>query len=619
MKNRIILSVVLAALFFCSACSGPKTEVLVIGGSASGVAAGIQSARLGAKTIILEEHLWLGGMLTSAGVSAVDGNYRMPAGIFGEFRDSLVAHYGSLGALATGWVSNVLFEPSVGARIYKNMAAREPNLTVQYETKFISAEKTATGWKVVADHNGKQEVFEADILIDATELGDVAKACGVKYDIGIEDRNISGEAWAGDKNCDIIQDLTYAMILKDYGPEADMTIERPENYDPSLFYCSCKSQNCTDSVLKPWDFDMVMRYGKLPNNKYMINWPMQGNDYYTNIIEMDEKGREAELKKAKHRSLCYLYYMQHELGSKNLGLADDEYPTEDLLPFIPYHRESRRIQGVVRFNVNQILRPYDYTLYRTGIAVGDYPVDHHHQAYPNQEELKSLTFGPVPSYNVPMGVLLPKEVTDLIVAEKSVSVSNIVNGCTRLQPVVTQLGQAAGILAALAVKENRELREVTVREVQKVLLENGGYLMPYIDLPKDHPHFKALQRIGVCGILKGEGRSINWANETWFRKDEPVGVSELSQGLADLYPTFKMEASGEYLSVEETENLLVALGVFLEKEGITAEHIRKAWGDLGLRDYKPNRPVSREEFAVLFDHFLTPFDMIRVDINGMPV
>ena len=91
MKNRIILSVVLAALFFCSACSGPKTEVLVIGGSASGVAAGIQSARLGAKTIILEEHLWLGGMLTSAGVSAVDGNYRMPAGIFGEFRDSLVA------------------------------------------------------------------------------------------------------------------------------------------------------------------------------------------------------------------------------------------------------------------------------------------------------------------------------------------------------------------------------------------------------------------------------------------------------------------------------------------------------------------------------------------------
>ena len=80
MKNRIILSVVFAALFFCSACSGPKTEVLVIGGSASGVAAGIQSARLGAKTIILEEHLWLGGMLTSV-ITECRPGYSVNSGI----------------------------------------------------------------------------------------------------------------------------------------------------------------------------------------------------------------------------------------------------------------------------------------------------------------------------------------------------------------------------------------------------------------------------------------------------------------------------------------------------------------------------------------------------------
>ena len=63
MKNRII-----------------DTDVLIIGGGASGVTSGIQSARMGANTLILEESTWLGGMLTSAGVSAVDGNYRLPAG-----------------------------------------------------------------------------------------------------------------------------------------------------------------------------------------------------------------------------------------------------------------------------------------------------------------------------------------------------------------------------------------------------------------------------------------------------------------------------------------------------------------------------------------------------------
>lgn len=602
--------------FLCFACSGIKTDVLIIGGGAAGTAAGIQAARLGVNTVVLEEHQWLGGMLTSAGVSAVDGNFRMPSGIFGEFRDSLVSHYGSLEALSTGWVSNVLFEPSVGDRIFKGMAAGEPFLKVQYETEFVSAGKIADGWKVTVNHKGEKQVFITRILVDATELGDVAKACGVKYDIGIEDRKVSGEAWAADKNYDIIQDLTYPMILKDYGQEADRTIERPENYDPSLFYCSCQSPKCSDPNLKPWEDAMVMKYGKLPNGKYMINWPMKGNDYYTNIIELDKAEREAELVKAKHRSLCYLYYMQHELGHKNLGLADDEFPTQDLLPFIPYHRESRRIHGWIRFNVNHINRPYDYTFYRTGIAVGDYPVDHHHQGYPEPEKLPPLGIGHIPSFNVPMGVLLPQDAKDLIVTEKSVSVSNIVNGCTRLQPVVTQLGQASGILAALAVKGNRALTEVPVREVQQIFLENGGYIMPYLDLPKGHPHFKALQRIGACGILKGEGKSVHWSNETWFKKDSLVAVAELRQGLAGLYPGFQWEAEGSELTWGETVKLISDVSEFTGKSGISPQTVEKSWKEAGLPSYELSHPVTREEFAVIFDRLVDPFHTVAIDLYG---
>lgn len=601
---------------FCFACSGTKTEVLVVGGGTAGTAAAIQAARLGVKTVLLEEHQWLGGMLTSAGVSAVDGNYRMPSGIFGEFRDSLVIRYGSLESLSTGWVSNVLFEPSVGNRIFQHMAAQEPCLTVRYETEFLSAQKLAEGWKVTVNEGGKEQTFFTRILVDATELGDVAKACGVKYDIGIEDRKVSGEAWAGEKNYDIIQDLTYTMILKDYGPDADRTIECPENYDPSLFYCSCRSPKCSDPNLKPWEDAMVMKYGKLPNGKYMINWPMKGNDYYTNIIELDKSGREAELRKAKHRSLCYLYYMQHELGHKNLGLADDEFPTEDLLPFIPYHRESRRIRGLVRFNVNHINRPYDYTLYRTGIAVGDYPVDHHHQGYPEPKKLPSLGIGPIPSFNVPMGVLLPREVKDLIVTEKSVSVSNIVNGCTRLQPVVTQLGQVSGILAALAVKGNKTLAEVPVREVQQVFLENGGYIMPYLDLPKEHPHFKALQRIGACGILKGEGKSVQWSNETWFKKDSLVSVAELREGLAGLYPGFQWNAESDVLTWGGTVKLISDLSEFTRMSGISPQTVEKNWEEAGLPSCELSQPVTREEFAVIFDRLIDPFHTITIDLYG---
>lgn len=59
----------------CMHSEEDKVDVLIIGGGASGVTSGIQSARMGANTLILEESTWLGGMLTSAGVSAVDGNY----------------------------------------------------------------------------------------------------------------------------------------------------------------------------------------------------------------------------------------------------------------------------------------------------------------------------------------------------------------------------------------------------------------------------------------------------------------------------------------------------------------------------------------------------------------
>ena len=54
------------------------TDVLVVGGGTGGTAAAIQAARRGANTVLVSEFPWLGGMLTSAGVSAPDGNELLP-------------------------------------------------------------------------------------------------------------------------------------------------------------------------------------------------------------------------------------------------------------------------------------------------------------------------------------------------------------------------------------------------------------------------------------------------------------------------------------------------------------------------------------------------------------
>ena len=604
---------------FCMASKHTSVDVLVIGGGASGVTAGIQASRMGVKTLIVEETAWVGGMLTAAGVSAIDGNYNLPAGLWGEFKAKLVDYYGGVEAVKTGWVSNVLFEPSVGNKLLLEMIAAEKQLLLWKSSTVLKITKQSDGWIVKVKYEGKtDELVHAKVLIDATELGDIAKAVGVKYDIGMESRHDTKEDIAPEKKNSIIQDITYVAVLKDYGK--DVTIARPKDYDPKEFACACKNPICITPKEpdRVWSKEMMISYGQLPNKKYMINWPIEGNDYYVNLIEMTPKQRSKALEYAKNYTLRFVYFIQHELGYNTLGLADDEFPTSDKLPFIPYHRESRRIHGAVRFNLNDVLQPYsqDKPLYRTCIAVGDYPVDHHHTRYHGYEELPNLYFHPIPSYGLPLGTLIPKGVDQLIVAEKSISVSNIINGTTRLQPVVLQIGQAAGALAATAVREKKLVSEVGVRGVQRAILDAKGYLLPFLDVPVNDLKFKPYQRIGSTGLLKGIGKNVKWSNETWLRADTVLLASELD-GMREIYPITKQwieEKGNKQLIIEESMKLIRMIA-HAEKITLT-EPIEQVWRLYNLTDLDLKRPVLRGEMALLMDYYLDPFNRKEIDIYG---
>ena len=562
--KKVFLSFILIFLFgVIQAQNSIKTDVLIIGGGTSGTMAGIQAARLGVKTIIIEETPWLGGMLTSAGVSAIDGNHHLPSGLWGEFREQLIKHYGGADKLSTGWVSNTLFEPSVGQQILLKLCQDEKTLTLIFNTKAIDIQQLTNAWQVKLS-NGK--TIQTKILIDATELGDVAAKVGVKYDLGMDAQTTYNEHIAPEKANNVIQDLTYAAILKDFGANADKTLPKPSSYNADEFRCACK-EFCNDPNAKRQNpCASLMTYAKLPNNKVLINWPINGNDYYANMLEMDENQRLEATKAAKAVTLRFVYFLQTELGFKNFGLADDEYPTTDKLPLIPYHRESRRIDGLIRMNVNHIEKPFEQTqpLYRTGIAVGDYAIDHHHGKNPAAPDLH---FVPVPSFNIPLGSLIPKNKPNFIVAEKSISVSNLVNGASRLQPVVMQIGQTAGVLAAYCVQHKISPEKASVRAIQNILLQSKGYLMPYSDVPPTHPNWEAIQRIGATGILKGVGQSVNWSNRTWFYPDSAISVGEFLKGLKDFEPKFKYESKNEksVMSFADFEDIYMKFKQYLAK------------------------------------------------------
>ena len=495
--RKFLALIGLTVLFGCT----QKYDVVVIGGGTGGTAAAIEASRCGARVLVVEESPWLGGMLTSAGVSAVDGNYRLRGGIFGEFCDSLAARYGGYDALFSGWVSKIMFNPAVGAEVLANMASGA-GVDVRFGTSLRHArpDRASLYWKLNLSDGSR---VRARILIDGTELGDVAEMVGAE---ALGDR-ISA------------QDMTYVLNVKYY--DKDVCIPEPPGYDIENYRHCCDNPLATNidgngpKGQQLWSRDMMLSYGLLPDGHIMLNWPVYGNDFYAEYLDMTPEERAAAVQQAKDRALGYLYFIQQELGLTNLGISDDVFPSEDGLPFYPYYREARRIAGVDTMTVDAARNPYDYDLYTRAVAVGDYPVDHHHVQNPRWEELSHLWFGKIPSFSVPLGVTIPVKVEDFLVADKAVSVSWEMNGSTRLQPVIMGLGQASGALAALSVQRSLHPRNVPVRDVQEVLLEHGCYLLPFLDLKPSDSGFRQLQTAGIEGIARGTGRSVGWSNETW--------------------------------------------------------------------------------------------------------
>ena len=615
-----------------------RTDVLVVGASASGIAAGIQSARMGANTIIAEPSTWLGGMITAAGVCAFDGNHNLPSGIFGEFRAALYKVYGGPSKVSTGWVSNTLFEPHVGDSIFKTMVASTQHLTIQYQWQFqktIVENGVIKGAAFTQTLTGEKTIVYAKQVIDATELGDVLASAGIPYDLGMESNEVTKENVHKGPSNDIVQDITYVAILKDYGMGKDCTIVKPLNYNPDEFDAACT--NYYFNLLRPKpsvDAQKMLNYGKLPNNKYMINWPGFGNDIYLNIVEMKGEDRQKQLIKAKEQTLRFIYFIQHQLGFKHLGLADDEYPTKDRFPLIPYHRESRRVRGLVRMDIHHIAKPFQIAApsYRTGIAVGDYPIDHHHKK--NEEAPQHLDFYGVPSFNIPLGVLIPANNQGLIVAEKSISVSNVVNGTTRLQAIALLIGQAAGTLAATAAKENIPAEKVSVRKVQNGLLQTNAYIMPYFDVSLTHPHFEAVQKIGATGILKGQGVPTGWANRTYFHPDSLVNRKDLVNDLAPYFPIKNNQQKNIRLSeaidlimqmaadkkFDDANHLKISASNYkwnFQNKALLTQQIQQAWVSWKLGYFNMNMPLTRLEFAVLLNATIDPFNLKQVNHQGV--
>jgi hypothetical protein len=581
-----------------------KTDVLVIGGSASGTAAALQCARSKVKTILVEPGPWLGGEMTSGGMCVLEGNRNLPSGIWGEFRKHVREFYLKSPGFDTTQNAVLRFEPYTGAAILRKMTDTVKNLTLKMNTPYTTVKKNGTGWEVTITEKGKTNIIKAQVLIDATGTGDVAAMAGVPFSTGFDSRKDTGEQLAPENAIPVIQDITWCAILKDYGKGADKTIAKPAGYDAAAY-----------ESLKGKDLLKMVQGGRLPNDKFMLKWS-DGNSYKTSVEQLDPKNRAQYYKETRLKVLGLIYFLQTVGGLKNFSVTD-EFGTPDGLPPIPYMREYRRAKGQIRMVLDDVMMPYNRSskLYRTSIAVGD--------ASPGQHFVDKrgpqTAYPPFPAYSIPMGAVVVSGFDNLLVTEKAMSTTHLVNASTFYPSVQMVVGQGAGTVAAFCAFYKTTTSKLNVRSVQGELLDFKGYLLPFTDVPLTDPNFRAIQQVSATGLLQGIAK-VNGKNAAiLFKPDTIVSTAEVEPVIKEIYTRaflwFNKAKPGTQFTVG---NLLSFISeITLSDPETLQKNLEKQWqANYKFKDpYDISRPVTRREFAVLTNKYLNPFAR-TVDITG---
>jgi ribulose 1,5-bisphosphate synthetase/thiazole synthase len=584
-----------------------KTDVLVVGGGAAGTAAAIQSARSKVKTLLVEPGPWLGGSMTAGGMSIMEANRNLPAGIWGEFRKHVINFYKKTPGYDTTANAVLKFEPYTGAAVLKKIADTVKNLTVKMNTPWTAVNKDGAGWEVTITVNGKPVTVKTRVLIDGTEYGDIAAKAGAKFVSGFESRNDTGEQIAPENAVPLTQDITWVVILKDQGRAADRTIPKPEGYDPSLYL-----------GLKDKDIKKMIQGGKLPNDKYMIKWNGVGSNTYTSTVsDLAPEHRDAYYKHMRLRTLGLVYYLQTEFGLKSYSLSD-EFPTPDKLPLIPYIREDKRAIGRIRMVFDDISTPYDRVskLYRTSIAVGDAAPGQHFNYTPGAPK---IAYPPIAGYSIPLGSVIVKDLDNLLVTEKALSVTHIVNASTMYPSVQMSIGQGAGTVAAFCAFFKTTTKNINVRAVQTELLDYKGWLMPFVDVNQADPDFRAVQQIGATGLLRGIQKVNGKTAAVFFMPDSAVATDEVKPVLTEIYTRaflwFNRVKPTAQFTIGNTLSFISEI-TLNEPKSLQA-NVQKDWKEVYkfTNSFDMNRAISRREFAVLVNKFINPYAR-NIDLTG---
>lgn len=497
-----------------------SVDVVVWGGGTGGAAAAIQASRGGASTLLLTPGSWLGGMVSAAGVCCPDGNELSPwqTGLWGAFLRELEQREPE--GLDHNWVSCFGYRPSTAEAILQRWVHHEKRLLWWPCCRLLEVERDdslITALRV--EVNGEIQRVKCRVVIDGSDRGDLLPLADAPFRLGWEPKEQWNEPSAPDRKRlsndaffrkQPVQSPTWVVMAQLRSDRLGVKHEHSDLPGESGLPEPFRGADETFGLEK------TITYGRLPTGLVMINWPLNGNDWHHGLERafLGEPTEEAELfSEMQNHSLSFAEELSKAtdgwlyLGD---GFPDSATSPAPWLAAMPYWREGRRMVGRTTVIEQDLLprvrdaSPTDPPVNDAGvlqsIAVGNYANDHH---YPGDDwplTPKSCRWGgrwTGTPFCIPFGSLLSDSIDNLLTADKAFSTSHMANGATRLQPLIINVGQAAGMASALAVESNLQPSELSVRNIQDRLISDAmapSAVAPLWDTPWHHTDWLERQK-----------------------------------------------------------------------------------------------------------------------------
>lgn len=405
-------------------------DLVVIGAGMSGLCAAIAAARLGLKVALVQDRYILGGNNSSEVRVGLGGQINMPP-------------YPSL-----GYILNEIGPDRIGnargAHHYQDwkkwdVIAAEPNISLFAGYTVVNAEmKDGKIVAVTAVEATNQNLIRisGNLFSDCTGDANLAVMAGAATMMGREARSEFGETLAPEK----ADDFTMGVSIEWYCEDWNTPCSFPDSVDWGLKL----DEDTVEPVHRAnWYWEVGMRDDQIADAEKI-------RDYGMYVAYSTFSYCKNRLAKKEDWECTHLTWVSHVSGK----------------------RESRRIVGDLILREQDLTRPIPYedgTCTTTWRIDQHYPMEKNSADYPGEEWMSYGKLMPIDPYAIPYRCLYSRDVPNLFMAGRDISVTHVALGSVRVMRTCAMMGEVVGMAAAVCCRRGSMPRDVYTTWFQELV------------------------------------------------------------------------------------------------------------------------------------------------------